>query len=146
MNSRNRWILASIFIAVLFVVAVLLSCCDQEKDFEAAGTTNFSDLDLSGSLNYGTNDLYPLGYASDGQQLVYGTTAITTTGTAAHGLTTITMCLCTLGRDPDTDAGDAALCTTAVSSNVCTLKTWQDDFSAATEADISVHWVIVGAP
>jgi hypothetical protein len=110
-------------------------------------STLTDDVDIGGTLNFGANDLYPVGYASDGEQLVVGTTSITGTATAAHGLTTVTFCLCSLGSDPDDDAGDVAMCTTAVSANVCTLKTWQDDFvTAATEIDIPVHWLVVGTP
>lgn len=102
------------------------------------------DVQSGATFNIGTK--YPVVYASAGQQIVYGTSTLTTTATAAHGLTTVTLCLCTLGEDPETGAGDAAACTTAVSANVCTLKTWQDDFAAATEADVVVHWLVVGAP
>ena len=110
-------------------------------------STLTDDVDIGGTLNFGANDLNPLGYASDGYQAVFGTTAITGTATAAHGLTTVTFALCTLGRDPDDDAGDAAHCTLTVSSNTVTLKVWQDDFvTEATETDIDVHWLVIGQP
>jgi hypothetical protein len=155
MTTREKKFLFTIFF-LLVTCVILISC--------AAGDTNFTNLvaedvtvsddlavsgntDIAGTLQYGANDLYPVGYASSGQQVVYGTDVITGTATASHGLTTVTLCMCTLGKDPDDDAGDAAMCTTAVSSNVCTLKTWQDDFvTAATEADVPVYWVVIGAP
>jgi len=105
------------------------------------------NADIAGTLQYGANDLYAVGYASSGQQLVYGTDQITGTATAAHGLTTVTFCACTLGEDPTSGAGDGAMCTVAISANVCPLKVWQDDFvTAATETDVDVHWLVVGAP
>jgi hypothetical protein len=113
-----------------------------EGTLEVDGNTT-----LDGTLQYGADDLYPLGYASSGQQAVYGTASITGTATAVHGLTTVTFCLCTLGEDPTAGAGDGAMCTVAVSANVCTLKVWQDDFvTAATETSVDVHWVVIGAP
>ena len=104
-------------------------------------------LDVASTLQYGANNLYPVGFASSGYQAVYGTSTITGTATAAHGLTTVTFALCTLGEDPTSGAGDAAMCTVAVSANVVTLKAWQDDFvSAATEANVDVHWLVIGQP
>jgi hypothetical protein len=145
MRNNYKLIAAVFLIAGLLIFLLLFACKPDPSEYEFAGTTNFDTLDISGTFNYGTNNLYPVGYASSGQQLVYGTDTITGTATPAHGLTTVTFCLCSLGSDPDDDAGDAAMCTTAVSSNVCTLKTWQDDFvTAATEADIPVHWLVVG--
>ena len=159
MRNNTKLIAAAISIAGLLIFALLFACKPDESDFQFAGTTNFDavtvtddsiltdDVDIGGTLNFGANDLNPVGYASDGEQLVVGTTSITGTATAAHGLTTVTFCMCTLGSDPDDDAGDAAMCTTAVSSNVCTLKTWQDEFvTAATEASIPVHGLVVGTP
>ena len=165
MTNNSKFLAAAFLIAGLFIFLLLFACNPGEDQFEFAGTTNLTDLSLSGDLtvtddstltddvdiggelNFGANDLYPVGYASDGQQIVYGTDTITGTATAAHGLTTVTLCLCTLNRDPDDDAGDAAMCTTSVSSNVCTVKLWQDDFvTAATEAGVSTHWLVVGAP
>ena len=114
---------------------------------QAIGIDESANTDVAGTLQYGANDLYPVGYASSGQQMVYGTASITGTATAAHGLTTVTFCMATLGEDPTNGAGDAAHVTVAVSANVCTLKAWQDDFvTAATETDVAVHWVVVGAP
>lgn len=106
-----------------------------------------STLDVASTLNYGEDDLYPVGFATSGQQMVYGTSVVTGTLAAPHGLTTVTFCAATLGEDPETGAGDAALVTVAVSANVCTLKVWQDDWTtAATETDVVVQWIVVGAP
>ena len=165
MKRQYIYPLFTILIAVLTIFAFLVSCKPDLSEYEFAGTTNFDtisltedltvgddltvtdDMDVGGDANFGSSNLYPVGYASAGQQVVYGTEAITGTTTASHGLTTVTMCLCTLNRDPDDDAGDAAMCTTSVSSNVCTVKLWQDDFvTAATEVGVSTHWLVIGAP
>jgi len=137
--------------AVIFVVAALgglLYLFDRpgQQGITGSGVTNFSALDVAGAINYGANDLYPVGFASDGQQAIYGTDSITTSATASHGLTTVTFCLCTLGEDAGTGAGDAASCSVAVATNTCTIKLWQDDGTAATEADVAIQWLVIGAP
>jgi len=97
--------------------------------------------------NGGTVTGLVLRYGSSGEQLVTGTTLVTGTATASHGLTTVTFCLASMGEDPTAGAGDGAMVTTAVSANTCTLKVWQDDFvSAATETNVDVHWLVVGTP
>lgn len=94
----------------------------------------------------GTVDGLVVRYATAGQQMVVGTsTGVTETVVAAHGLTTVTFALCTLGEDVDTDAGDPVVCTAGVSANVVTLSLWEDDWSAAGTAAI-VHWLVVGTP
>lgn len=111
------------------------------------GTTHFSELDVAGSINYGSDDLYPLGHSTSGLQTVYGTASITGTAAAPHGLTTVTWALCTLAEDPTAGLGDAAYCTVAASSNVITVSVWQDDFvTAATETDVDVNWLVIGTP
>jgi hypothetical protein len=110
-------------------------------------TTITGNTDIAGTLQYGADDLYALGFATSGQQVVYGTASITGTLAAPHGLTTVTFCTAVMGEDPTAGAGDAAHVTVAVSANVCTLKAWQDDFvTAATEADVAVQWIVIGTP
>jgi len=109
--------------------------------------SNAGLLDISGELNYGSGNLSILGFATAGQQLIYGTASVTGTLAAPHGFTTVTFCNATLGEDPTSGAGDAAMVTVAVSGNVCTLKIWQDDFvTAATETSVAVQWFVVGTP
>ena len=104
-------------------------------------------VDIASTLQYGASDLYPVGFATSGQQAVYGSSLVTGTLAAPHGLTTVTFCVATLGEDPETGAGDGAFVTVAVSGNVCTLKVWQDDWTtAATEVDVIVQWLVIGAP
>jgi hypothetical protein len=116
-------------------------------DLSVTGASTLSGAVTAESTIALVSDAYPLGYASSGSQLVYGTSTITGTATAAHGLTTVTFALCTLGEDPTSGAGDGAMCTATISANVVTLKVWQDDFvTAASEADVDVHWLVVGVP
>jgi hypothetical protein len=120
---------------------------EQSDGTDKLTVSNAGNTDIAGTLQYGANDLYALGHASSGQQAIYGTASITGTLAAPHGLTTVTFCLAVMGEDPTSGGGDAAHVTVAVSGNVCTLKAWQDDFvTAATEADVAVHWLVIGAP
>jgi hypothetical protein len=109
-------------------------------------TVTTGGANIAGEVEYGTNDLSILGYASAGEQIVVGTETMTDTAVAAHGLTTVTFALCTLGVDPDTDAGDPVVCSVTVSGNVVTVKLWQDDWSAAATASQTAHWLVVGTP
>lgn len=125
---------------------------DDTINVEVAGADDFvitanTLTASSGSSIVLASGAYPLGYATGGSQLVYGSDAITGTATAAHGLTTVTFANCTLGEDPEAGAGDGAMCTVSISSNVVTLDVWQDDFvTAATETDVVIHWLVVGVP
>jgi hypothetical protein len=125
---------------------------DDTINVEVAGADDFvitadTLTASSGSSIALASGAFPLGYATTGSQLVYGSDAITGTATAAHGLTTVTFAVCTLGEDPEAGAGDGAMCTVSISANVVTLDIWQDDFvTAATETDVVIHWLVVGVP
>lgn len=120
---------------------------EQTGGTDVVTVSNAGNVDAAGTLQYGANNLYPVGYGASGQQLVYGTATITGTAVIAHGLTTVTFCQATLGEDPTAGAGEAAHVTVTVAANVCTAKVWQDDFvTAATEANVVVHWLVIGAP
>jgi hypothetical protein len=167
-----KWLIIVLVVTALAVTGIKYPEPDDIPPFPGPvdaivplGTTNLSDLSLSGTLgvdgastltgntdvggtlNYGTNNLYPVGYASSGQQLVYGTSLVTGTLAVSHGLTTVTFCLATLGEDPTAAGTTAAYVTTLVSSNTCTVKVWQDDMvTASDETNVDVHWLVVGAP
>lgn len=120
---------------------------EQSDGTNVLTVSNAGNVDAAGTLQYGANNLYPVGYSASGQQLVYGTATITGTAVIAHGLTTVTFCQATLGEDPTAGAGEAAHVTVTVAANVCTAKVWQDDFvTAASETNVDVHWLVIGAP
>jgi len=121
-----------------------LQVWEQSDGTDVASLSNAGALDVASTINYGADDLYPLGYAASGYQLVFGAeTGVTDTITAAHGLTTVTWAMCTLAEDPDTDAGDPVACTVEVAANVVVIKLWQDDWSAGATA-AAVNWLVVG--
>lgn len=102
---------------------------------------------ISSAGGFYSEEGYAAYIGTEGQTMVAWTDNVTGTATVAHGLTTVTWAVCSLGRDPDADAGDAAHVTLTVSANVVTAKVWQDDFvTAATETDIPVHCLVIGAP
>lgn len=119
-----------------------------EIEVASGGTLNVDGtLEVAGEFQYGDDSLYPVGMSESGYQVVLGTSEITGTATAAHGLTTVTWALCTLAEDPTAGAGDAAYCTVSVSGNTVTIKAWQDDFvTAATETDVAINWLVIGKP
>ena len=139
----------SIFFLALLLVVALVACNADEGGVE--GLTNSDSLVVdsvtAGEVVFGDDDLYPVGFATDGQQLVYGVQDVTTSEVAAHGLTTVTWAICNLAEDPAATAGAGAHCTVSVAANEVTINVWQDDFvTAATEADVAVHWLVIGAP
>jgi hypothetical protein len=146
----------------LALVAGFLVGCDAlvPQGIMGAGVTNLTNLelagtldvagasDLVGTLNYGADNHYPVGFASSGQQFVFSSSSITGTAVAAHGLTTVTYALCTIGEDPIAGAnGHSAICSVTVAANVVTVKAWKDDLvTAATETGLTVYWLVVGTP
>ena len=169
--EKSRWILVVIALALVALAAFVGVIAFQSDApgqvygaLGGAGVTNMDsltlsndlivtddstltdDVDVGGELSFGANDLYAVGFATEGQQAVYGTSTMTTTEAVVHGLTTVTFCVASLGEDPETGAGDAAAVSVAVAANACTIKTWQDDFTAATETSVVVHWLVIGAP
>jgi len=125
---------------------------DDTINIEVAGADDFvitanTLTAASGSSIALASGTFPLGYATTGSQLVYGSDAITGTATAAHGLTSVTFAVCTLGEDPESGAGYGAMCTVSISANVVTLYIFFFfNDTATTETDVIIHWLVVGVP
>jgi len=110
----------------------------------AAGlTVSAGNTDLAGTLQYGADNLYPLGYASVSQQIVCGTTAVftATTQVAPTGLTTTTYVIATQITQPAATA--AYLTATDPTTASFTLSSWGGDYNAGTTG-IAAHWCAVG--
>jgi len=150
-----------LLILISLMVVFALAGCDAlvPQGLEGAGVTSFTNLevagtlavtgntDLTGTLQYGANNLYPVGYATSGERFLFVTQDLTQSEViVTTGLSTITWALCTLCEDPAA-ATDAAFCTVAISTNVVTGKIWQADGSTASgEIDVCVNAMIVGTP
>jgi len=91
--------------------------------------------DVGGLLNYGPNSMYPLGYASSGQEIVCATTTITGENqtVTVTGITTVTHGFAWLITDPGTGDGDPYMVTTdaAPGDGTIVVNVWQDAASAA---------------
>jgi len=150
-----------IIVSALLIIG-LLSACDAlvPQGIMGAGVTNLTNLELAGTLDvvgntdltgtlvYGADDHYIVGYASSGEQMVWGTESITGTLEVTTGLTTVTWALCTIGEDPAAGAADhLANCTVAVSGNAVTVQVWENDqITESTETGVVAHWMAVGTP
>lgn len=106
-------------------------------DLTVAGDATIGGtVDVGGLLNYGANDMYPLAYASPGQEVVCATTTITGENQTitVTGITTVTYGFAWLIQDPGTGAGDPYLVTTDAvpGDGTIVVNVWQDDANAAT--------------
>jgi len=149
---------------VLYIVisALIVAGCGAliPQGITGSGLTNFTNLglagtlavagntDLTGTLQYGSGNLYPVGYGTSGQEIIWGTESVTGTLAVTTGLTTVTWALCTIGEDPAAGAADhLAPCTVTVSGNAVTAKVWENDMvTESTETGVVVHWLAVGTP
>jgi cytoskeletal protein CcmA (bactofilin family) len=110
----------------------------------SGGDLSITDnLDITGTLQYGADDLYPLGYATPAQQMVCGTTEMT--GSAeieATGLTTITYVLAPHQVTAITSTA-VYLYASDPTTNTFVLTSLDSTYTAAT-VPISAHWCAVG--
>ena len=123
----------------------LTGTLDVTGNTEITGTLTASgNTQIGGTLQYGADDLYPIGNAASGLQLVTGTDDITGTLQITHGLTTVTWALCSMAQDA---VADAATCSVAIATNDVTVKVWKaDGFTAGSETDVTVNWLVIGVP
>lgn len=112
---------------------------------ETSGTTITigADVDVTGTIEFGSSNLTPLGYSKSGEQIVFGSSAITATTVIAHGLTTPTYALCTYSGTL-TD-NEEQLCSMAIAGAVVSAHAYKEDGSAADSA-VTIFWMVVGTP
>lgn len=110
-----------------------------EYEFQSGAVVDIQD---GATFNIGTG-LYPLGYASAGQEMVCGTTA-TFTGTlevTSTGLTTTTYVIASQITTPA--AGAVFLTVSDPTTSTFVLSSWESDYSAGTTG-ITAHYCAVG--
>lgn len=123
---------------------------DDTIHFEVSGsdvlTITATGLDTSGTILYGANNTYPLGYASSAQQIACVSATITgTASVTVTGVTTPTFGIATLVTDPGTGAGDPAMVTfDAPTTTTLQVNVWQDDFTTAATVVATVHVCAIG--
>lgn len=109
--------------------------------FTTLNTTG--NVDVGGTLNYGSDNLYPLGYASSGDEIVCGTTDTFTGSTTIDvtALTTATYVLATQVTAPITTA--AYLHADDPTTTTITLTSLSNSFDAGTTG-LTAHYCVVG--
>jgi hypothetical protein len=118
---------------------------------DSGGTFTIADnaaitgtLDVQGaSLNYGPNNLYPLGVDSSGFEVVWGTATISNSGTVTHGLTSPLWATCTYSGTL-TD-NEEQLCSVGISGATVTVYTYKET-GAAGDSEVAINWLVVGLP
>ncbi len=109
----------------------------------AGNTVIAGTLDVAGaSLNYGPNDLYPVGASSSGFELVWGSDTITGTAAVVHGLTTPTVGVCSLGQAP---GANGATCAVVIAGATVTVGVYLTD-TTASAVGVPVYWQVIGLP
>ena len=105
--------------------------------------TTISTLDVGSTINYGTDNLYPLGYASASQQIECGVTATFTDTVAvtASALTTATYAVAIQITDPAATA--VFLTVDAPAANVFNIDSWESDYTVGTTG-ITAYWCAIG--
>jgi len=118
---------------------------DSTGDFTIADNAIVTGtLDVQGaSLQYGPNDLYPMGVSSSGFQMVWGTDTITNSATVAHGLTSPAAGWCTYSGTL-TD-NEEQKCSVNISGATVTIYTYKEDGTAG-DSGVAIYWMVIGTP
>ena len=101
------------------------------------------DATITGTLTFGANNLYPLGFGTDGYQIVLGSSTVTTTTVITHGLTTPLYGFCTMSGSL-TD-NEEQKCSLGISGADVTVYVWKEDGTAG-NSGVDVFWQVFGTP
>jgi hypothetical protein len=116
---------------------------EQSDGTDVATVSNAGAVDFASTVNYGTDNLYPLGYASSAQQMVCGTSGVftETSAVAVSGITTITYALVTQITDPASTG--AFLTVDAPTTSTLTINSWETDATTGTTG-VNAYYCVVG--
>lgn len=119
--------------------------------YDSGGTFTVADnaaitgtLDVQGSsLQYGPNNLYPVGAENSGFEMDWGRDTITGSLAVVHTLTTPTAVVCSLGQTPVLTT--AQQCSAVISGSTITVSVW---LTGATPSAVgaTVDWIAIGLP
>jgi len=119
-------------------------------DVQTGATVNLPTLtdnvDITGTLQYGPGNLYPVGYATSGYAMhcaevtITGTLVITE---ATHGLSSLTAILESLSSQPGATAGDPFIAYSIHAGTTVTITVAQDDGTDATDPAV-IDYCMVG--
>lgn len=119
-----------------------LFVCETSAGTDVFTVTNAGNVDAAGTLQYGANNLYPLGYGSSGYQVVVGNNNITGALRVTHGLTTPSWGSCTLGFSPSVVTG--TVCAVTMAGAVVTVSVYISTTLSGAAAPI--YWQVIGTP
>ena len=112
----------------------------------SGGDLDINDnVDITGTLQYGADNLYPLGVSSSGFQAVWGSEIITGAIVITHNLTSPVWADCEMGQAPSAVAGESFDCYVLISGAVVTVTTISSDTIDATTG-ATVYWEVKGTP
>jgi hypothetical protein len=115
---------------------------DSDSYYDSTGDMIVNDnLDITGTLQYGANDLYPLGVGVSGFQIGFGSVTVTGTVTATHTTGTPYAVLCTL----ETWSIDTAYCVALGTTGVITATVYDITGSEST-TPVQLNWLAIGMP
>lgn len=101
-------------------------------------------LDVAGaSINYGPNDLYPIGYTDSGFQAKWGSDVVTGTKNVTHGLTSPVAGVCTLAGEL-TD-NEEQVCSVKINGSTVSIYVYKEA-GAAGDSGVTVYWWLIGTP
>lgn len=116
----------------------------------SSGTTIYDSVTITGtldvagaSLNYGPNNLYPIGYTDSGFQAKWGSDVITSTANVTHGLTTPVVGLCTLAGELVDN--EEQKCSLKITGSTVSIYVYKEDGSAG-DSGVTVYWYLIGLP
>lgn len=115
---------------------------DSDSYYDSTGDMTVNDnLDITGTLQYGANDLYPLGVGLSGFQIGFGSVTVTGTVTATHTTGTPYAVLCTL----ETWSIDTAYCVALGTTGVITATVY-DITGSQSSTPVQLNWLAIGMP
>lgn len=169
MNKQNLGILAAVSLAVLAVALGLFAVSEagQVNDIEAMGVTNLSSLtlsddlvvagtssitgaatqtgnmDIAGTLQFGADNVYGLGHAASGKQIVCGTTGVfTDSKTLAVGALSSIDGIVVTQITKQANSG-LLLYVSAISGYTATIKSLENDYTIGTTG-VNAYYCAVG--
>lgn len=122
-----------------------LTVFEQSDGTDVFTITNAGNIEAAGTVEFGSDDNFALGYATSTQELACVSSLITgTAAVAVTGVTTPTFGWATMVTDPGAGAGDPFLVTfDAPTTTTLQVNVWQDDANAATVV-ATVHVCAIG--
>lgn len=121
----------------------VLQTWETSAGTDVATMSSAGALDVASTINFGTGNLYPMGYATSGYEVVCGTTGTftETTSVSVTGITTATYAVVTQITDP---ASTGFLLTVdQPTTSTLTINSWESDATVGTTG-VNAFYCVVG--